>query len=64
MNYVRSRDAQKQLARTTLSANGDQQQFSPNNIHTLPKDKVMRINENDHQRENAMIFYQINSSNS
>ena len=64
MNYVRSRDAQKQLARTTLSANSDQQQFSPNNIHTLPKDKVMRINENDHQRENAMIFYQINSSNS
>ena len=27
-----------------LSANSDQQQFSPNNIHTLSRDKVMRIN--------------------
>ena len=28
-----------------LSANRDQQQFSPNNIHTLSTDKVMRINK-------------------
>ena len=26
-----------------LSPNGDQHQFSPNNIHTLSRDKVMRI---------------------
>ena len=25
--------------------NSDQQQFSPNNIHTLSRDKVMRINK-------------------
>ena len=28
-----------------LSPNSDQHQFSPNNIHTLSKNKVMRINE-------------------
>ena len=28
-----------------LSPNTDQQQFSPNNIHTLSRDKVMRINK-------------------
>ena len=28
-----------------LSPNGDQDQFSPNDIHTLLRDKVMRINE-------------------
>ena len=28
-----------------LRANSDQQQFSPNNIHTLSTDKVMRINK-------------------
>ena len=28
-----------------LSANSDQQQVSPNNIHTLSRDKVMRINK-------------------
>ena len=28
-----------------LSANGDQHQFSPNNIHNLSRDKVMRMNE-------------------
>ena len=27
-----------------LSPNSDQHQFSPNNIHTLSRDKVMRIN--------------------
>ena len=26
-----------------LSPNGDQQQFSPNNVHTLSRDKVVRI---------------------
>ena len=28
-----------------FSPNSDQQQFSPNNIHTLSRDKVMRINK-------------------
>ena len=28
-----------------LNPNGEQHQFSPNNIHTLSRDKVMRINE-------------------
>ena len=28
-----------------LSPNSDQHQFSPNNIHTLSRNKVMRINE-------------------
>ena len=28
-----------------LSPSGEQHQFSPNNIHTLPRDKVMRIYE-------------------
>ena len=28
-----------------LRANSDQKQFSPNNIHTLSRDKVMRINK-------------------
>ena len=28
-----------------LSPSSDQQQFSPNNIHTLSRDKVMRINK-------------------
>ena len=28
-----------------LSPNGDQDQFSPNDIHTLSRDKVLRINE-------------------
>ena len=28
-----------------LGANTEQQQFSPNNIHTLSRDKVMRINK-------------------
>ena len=26
-----------------LSPNSDQQQFSPNNVHTLSRDKVVRI---------------------
>ena len=28
-----------------LSSNSDQQQFSPNDIHTLSLDEVMRINK-------------------
>ena len=28
-----------------LSTNGDQHQFSPNNIHTSSREKVMRINK-------------------
>ena len=28
---------------TLLSPNSDQQQFSPNNVYTLSKDKVVRI---------------------
>ena len=47
-----------------LSTKGDQHQFSSNNIHTLSRDKVMRINQNDHWRENALIFYQILSTTS
>ena len=42
-----------------LSPNGDQHQFSSNNIHTLPKEMVMRVNKNnDHYRENTLICYQ------
>ena len=33
------------LIRYPLSTNGDQDQFSPNDIHTLSRDKVLRINE-------------------
>ena len=28
-----------------LSPNGEQHKFSPNNIHTLPKEMVMRVNK-------------------
>ena len=28
-----------------LSPNGDQHQFSPNNIHMLPREMVMRVNK-------------------
>ena len=35
----------KRLAINPLCVNGDQHQFSPNNIHTLSRDKVMRINK-------------------
>ena len=33
------------MADNPLSPNSDQHQFSPNNIHTLSQDKVMRINK-------------------
>ena len=36
---------------SSLSANSDQKQFSPNNIHTLSRDKVMRINKMITKRE-------------
>ena len=39
-----------------LSPNSDQHQFSPNNIHTLSRDEVMRFNK-DYQRENALILH-------
>ena len=42
----------------------DQQQFSPNYIITSSREKIMRINTCDHQRQNALIFYQILSTNS
>ena len=41
----------------------DPHEFSLNNIHTLSRESVMRRN-NDHQRENALIFYQILSTSS
>ena len=40
--HVRSRvNVTREL--NPLSPNSDQQQFSPNNVHTLSKDKVVRI---------------------
>ena len=47
-----------------LSANSDQNQFSPNNIHTLSRDKVMRINKMITKEIMPWFFYQILSSNS
>ena len=41
----------------SLSPNSDQQQLSPNNVHTLSRDKVVRNIKNDHERENASMFY-------
>ena len=46
VNEVETKGKQKVTATfNPLSANSDQQQFSPNNIHTLSRDKVMRINK-------------------
>ena len=39
-----------------LSANSDRKQFSPNNIHTLSKDKVMRINKMINKRNMPWSF--------
>ena len=40
--HVRSRvNVTREL--NPLSPNSDQQQFSPNNVHTLSRDKVVRI---------------------
>ena len=33
------------IVTVTLSRNTDQHQFSPNNIHILPREMVMRTNE-------------------
>ena len=45
-----------------LSANSDQHQFSPNDIHRLSRAKSKRINKWS-QREKSLIFYQILSTN-
>ena len=37
-------NAEQIIAVNPLSPNSDQQQFSPNGIHTLSRDEVMRIN--------------------
>ena len=48
---------------TPLSPNSDEDQISPNNIHTLSRDKLWElIKMNDHTRENVLIFYQILST--
>ena len=47
-----------------LSPNGDQHQFSPKNIHTLSRDKVMRIYEMITKGKNALICYQMLPTNS
>ena len=36
---------ESELVSNPLSPDGDQHQFSPNDIRTLSRDKVMRINE-------------------
>ena len=38
-------DTEQYSPLNSLSPTGDQHQFSPNNIHTLSRDKVMRIYE-------------------
>ena len=45
--YALGQDKQKAyiINFNPLSTNSDQQQFSPNNIHTLSRDEVMRINQ-------------------
>ena len=46
VNEVETKGKQKITATfNPLSANSDQQQFSPNNIHTMSRDKVMSINK-------------------
>ena len=42
----------------------DQHQLSPNDIHTLPRNMVMRVNKMTAKEQNALICYQILSSNS
>ena len=45
-----------------LNPNSNQDQFSPDNIHTLSRDTLW---ENaSHPRENALIYYKILSTNS
>ena len=45
LNYTVTWTQSLTLRLNPLSANSDQKQFSPNNIHTLSRDKVMRINK-------------------
>lgn len=46
----------------TLCLKTDQHKFSPYNIHTTPREKVMRVDIKDHKWENASIIYQILSA--
>ena len=46
-----------------VSLKSDQHEFSPNYIKTSSKEKVRKINKNDEQRRNALIFYQVLSTN-
>ena len=46
------------MAINPLSPDSDQDQFSPNNIHTLSRDKLWEL------IKNALIYYQILSTNS
>ena len=40
-----------------LSPDSDQYQFSPNNIHMLPREMIMRVNKMI-TKKNALICYQ------
>ena len=45
------------------SPKGDQLEFSPNNILTSSREKVMRTNKiNDHEEGDSLVFYQILST--
>ena len=58
----------KQVSRASLSSRGqqfnplspdsDQHQFSPNNIHMLPREMIMRVNKMITKKKNALIYYQ------
>ena len=67
--HVRSEDIDKKKESTKMGLtlqvpNSDQHQFSPNNIHTLSRDKVMRINKMITIEKIGKIFYQILLTNS
>ena len=66
--HVKSEDIDKkkvyQDGINPSSPNSDQHQFSPNNIHTLSRDKVMRINKMITIEKICKIFYQILLTNS
>ena len=66
--HVKSEDTDKkkvyQDGINPSSPNSDQHQFSPNNIHTLSRDKVMRINKMITIEKICKIFYQILLTNS
>ena len=44
-NYLFVSEGRNPPLLNPLSPNGDQHQFSPNDIHTLLRDQVMRINK-------------------